>query len=132
MPDLTAVAAMVAETIEREANVRALFGEPVAVGGHTVIPVASVFVATGAGGGAGNPDAEDGGVGAGGGLLVRATPVGFIHEQGGTLAFTPIDVAESGWLGDLVGSVGRIVWAALQLAGIVSSTVAAPRRPAAR
>ncbi len=45
MPDLTAVAARLAETIEREANVRALFGEPVAVGDHTVIPVASVFVA---------------------------------------------------------------------------------------
>lgn len=117
--ELRAFATQVAEAIERGANVRALFGEPVVLGGRTLIPVARVFVATGAGAGAGDPTST-GSSGAGGGLVIHATPAGFIQEDEGMLTFTRIDVPEPGWLAELAGTVGQVVSAALRLAAAVA------------
>ncbi|MGZ6142487.1 MAG: spore germination protein GerW family protein [Myxococcales bacterium] len=89
----------VAETIQKEANVRAVFAEPMKLDTHIVVPVASVVVSIGGGGGGGSrkPGAElqrffGGG---GGGVNVTATPVGFIHEKDGQVVFTYIEAAKA-------------------------------------
>ena len=95
----------IARAFESEANVRAVFGEPVKLDGHTIIPVATIFVSFGGGVGvgAGIGRAVEGAValasrilpralagGAGGGLNVSVRPVGFIHDGKDGVAFTPI------------------------------------------
>ena len=85
----------VAETIQKEANARAVFGEPAKLDTHVVIPVASVVISLSGGGGGGSrkPGAEIARLfgGGGGGLQVIATPVGFIHEKNGEVVFTRIE-----------------------------------------
>ena len=86
----------VAETIQKEANARAVFAEAMKLETHVVIPVAAVHISLG-GGGTGSsrkPTSELArffGAG-GGGLDVRANPVGFIHEKDGAVVFTPIEI----------------------------------------
>ena len=85
----------VAETIQKEANARAVFGEPAKLDTKVVIPVASVVIQISGGGGGGTrkPGAEIARLfgGGGGGLNVTAAPVGFIHEKDGAVVFTRID-----------------------------------------
>ncbi len=84
----------VAETIQREANARAVFGEPAKLDTHVVIPVASVVISISGGGGGGlrKPGVDIARLfGGGGGLNVTASPVGFIHEKDGVVAFTRIE-----------------------------------------
>ena len=73
------------------ANVKAVYGEPVAAQGKTVIPVAKVIYAYGGGsgtGGVGNSGARvEGGGGAGG---ARAIPVGVIEVSDQRTCFVPI------------------------------------------
>ncbi len=63
------------ESILSQANVKAIYGEPVAVHGKTVIPVAKIIYGYGAGAGTGGVGASsargEGGGGGGGGLGVR-------------------------------------------------------------
>lgn len=66
----------VAKALFDEADVRAVFGDPLKLDGHTVIPVSMVRIRL-AGGGGGSAE-------------VAATPVGFVCEEGGEAVFKPI------------------------------------------
>ena len=99
----------IARTIESRAALKAVFGEPVKLAGHTVMPVATVFVSFGGGLGVGGRlgiAVERGaglasrflprlfGGGAGGGLNVSVRPVGFIEDGAEGLRFTAIAVPQ--------------------------------------
>jgi len=83
----------VAETIQQEANARAVFGDPAKLETRIVIPVAAVRVSVGGKGGGGTPGGEVARFfgGGSGGFTVSATPVGFIHEKDGAVTFTRIE-----------------------------------------
>ena len=87
----------VTETIQKEGNAKAVFGEPTKLDTHVVIPVASIVISVGGGGGGASrkPVAEIARFfgGGGGGVDVVASPVGFIHERDGAVVFTRIDRA---------------------------------------
>ena len=94
------VVAELAQTIQKEASVRAVFGEPIKLDQHTIVPVALVTMGFGAGGGGGRARptkeleaAQRVAFGGGGGLDVKAIPMGFIHEDNGGVRFTPIDAS---------------------------------------
>jgi uncharacterized spore protein YtfJ len=101
----------IAETIQSQANVKAVFGEPVKLDNHVVIPVAKISVAFGLGGGSegqgaerreeGNKAGEERGFGGAGGMKLQALPAGFIHEKDGEVVFSTIDVPQEGLLSDL-------------------------------
>ncbi len=103
----------IAETLEREGNARAVFGEPMKLESKTVIPVAVI----GFGGGGGLGAAPDSSKlvkaifsgGGGGGFNIR--PVGFIHERGGEVVFTPIhiDVRGKPFLNEASTGLGRAI-----------------------
>jgi uncharacterized spore protein YtfJ len=79
------------ESILSQANVKAIYGEPVAAHGKTVIPVAKIMYGCGAGagtGGVGTTSARGEGGGGGGG--VRAIPVGVIEVSDQQTRFVPI------------------------------------------
>lgn len=79
------------ESILTQANVKAVYGEPIAAQGKTVIPVAKITYAYGAGagtGGVGNTSARGEGGGGGGGA--RAIPVGVIEIADQQTRFVPI------------------------------------------
>jgi len=79
------------ESILSQANVKAIYGEPIAAHGKTVIPVAKIMYAYGAGaatGGVGTSSAQGEGGGGGGG--VRAIPVGVIEVSDQQTRFVPI------------------------------------------
>ncbi len=86
----------VAETIQKEANARAVFGEATKLDTHVLIPVASVTVNVSGGGGTRRPATEIARLlgGGGGALHVVSTPVGFIHEKDGQVVFTRIEKGE--------------------------------------
>lgn len=104
--DIEKIVGDVAETIQKEANVRAIFGEPTQIDERKVVPVGRVTVSIsgGAGTGAGESKGEErgNGVGGGGGAVnVTVTPVGFIAEGPEGVVFTPIDHTPDGVLGRL-------------------------------
>jgi len=77
------------------ADVRTIFGEPVAHGDRTVIPVARVTANYGFGAGGGEGQREDvqnrgSGGGGGGGGRVKAHPIGFIEMSNDAARFVPI------------------------------------------
>ena len=79
------------DSILTQANVKAIYGEPVSAQGKTVIPVAKVMYAYGAGagtGGVGESSAK--GEGGGGGGAVRAIPVGIVEISDQQTRFVPI------------------------------------------
>jgi uncharacterized spore protein YtfJ len=85
----------IAQTVGRQAQVSAVFGEPVEREGLTVIPVARARFGFGGGGGSGSHEGDEGsGGGGGGGGLV--TPVGYIEVRDGSAEFkrifTPMDL----------------------------------------
>ena len=63
--------------LAEEADVRAVFGDPLKLGKHVVIPVATVHIAL---------SAEKGGR-----ADLSATPVGFLCEEGDRVVFKAID-----------------------------------------
>src|ERR1700733_7166460 len=78
------------ESILSQANVKAIYGEPIAAQGKTVIPVAKIMYGYGAGagtGGVGDTSARGEGGGGGG---VRAIPVGVIEISDQQTRFVPI------------------------------------------
>jgi uncharacterized spore protein YtfJ len=85
-----------ADRIERTANVRAVFGEPVGSGQDMLIPVARVSVRGGGGGGsdesAGSdePGRKGRGRGMGFGLNVVTVPVGYIKQTDDGAVFVPV------------------------------------------
>ncbi|HEX7672025.1 MAG TPA: spore germination protein GerW family protein [Polyangiaceae bacterium] len=104
---IVSVANEIAAAVEREGNVRAVFGAPTKLDTRVVIPVASVAMGGGVGGvsalGAAvrkvlgwisspNVDVEPSRTilgGGGGGIDVR--PVGFLSEEDGRVVFTRIE-----------------------------------------
>lgn len=79
------------ESILSQANVKAIYGEPVAAHGKTVIPVAKIMYGYGAGagtGGVGTSSARGEGGGGGGGAW--AIPVGVIEVSDQQTRFVPI------------------------------------------
>lgn len=84
----------IAELIERSLSIRHVYGEPVTQGETTVIPVAKVTYAFGAGGGTARPRRRSG---AGEAALpedTRAEAGG--SGGGGAVTMTPIGVVETG------------------------------------
>jgi uncharacterized spore protein YtfJ len=79
------------ESILSQANVKAIYGEPIAAHGKTVIPVARIMYGYGAGAGTGGVgDTSARGEGGGGGGAVRAIPVGVIEVSDQQTRFVPI------------------------------------------
>jgi uncharacterized spore protein YtfJ len=79
------------ESILGQANVKAIYGEPIVAQGRTVIPVARIMYGYGAGlgtGGVGDSSARGEGGGGGGGA--RAIPVGVIEVSDQQTRFVPI------------------------------------------
>jgi len=79
------------ESILSQANVKAIYGEPISAHGKTVIPVAKIMYGYGAGAGTGGVgDSSARGEGGGGGGGVRAIPVGVIEVSDQDTRFVPI------------------------------------------
>jgi uncharacterized spore protein YtfJ len=79
------------ESILSQANVKAIYGEPIAAHGKTVIPVAKIMYGYGAGAGTGGVgDTSARGEGGGGGGGVRAVAVGVIEVSDRQTRFVPI------------------------------------------
>jgi uncharacterized spore protein YtfJ len=79
------------ESILSQANVKAIYGEPISAHGKTVIPVAKIMYGYGAGAGTGGVgDSSARGEGGGGGGGVRAVPVGVIEISDRQTRFVPI------------------------------------------
>jgi uncharacterized spore protein YtfJ len=86
----------IGRTVGQQAQVSAVFGEPVERKGLTVIPVARARFGFGGGGGSGSRAADGSGAGGGGGGGGVVNPVGFIEVRDGSAEFrrivTPIDL----------------------------------------
>jgi len=98
------------ETILTQANVKAVYGEPIAAQGKTVVPVAKIVYGYGAGagtGGVGNSRAQGEGGGGGGGA--RAIPVGVIEISDQPTRFVPITDRKK-LTGAIVMGVGLGMW----------------------
>jgi len=79
------------ESILGQASVKAIYGEPIAAHGKTVIPVAKIIYGYGAGAGTGGVgESKARGEGGGGGGGVRAVPVGVIEMSDHQTRFVPI------------------------------------------
>ena len=109
------IAHQVAETIQKEANVRAVFGEPQKLDNKTLIPVAKVAVSGGAGGGGATTKGKDDKrkflpLGGGGGLSIEVTPLGFICERGDDIVFNSLEPDSEG----VLDRVEHLVQSALQ------------------
>ncbi len=79
------------ESILSQANVKAIYGEPIAAHGKTVIPVAKIMYGYGAGAGTGGVGASSArGDGGGGGGVVRVIPVGVLEVSDQQTRFVPI------------------------------------------
>lgn len=100
----------ITQLVEERATVRTVFGDPIKLDKHTIVPVAKVLLAGGGGGGgregekgegeeplaaasATNEAAQPRAVerGGGGGGTFSVTPLGFIHERNGEVVFTAIE-----------------------------------------
>ena len=79
------------DSILGQASVKAIYGDPIAAHGKTVIPVAKIVYGYGAGAGTGGVgDSSARGEGGGGGGGVRATPVGVVEVSDQQTRFVPI------------------------------------------
>src|SRR4029077_17531948 len=79
------------ESILGQANVKAIYGEPISAHDKTIIPVAKIMFGYGAGAGSGGMgESSTKGEGGGGGGGVRAIPLGVIEVSAGQTRFVPI------------------------------------------
>src|ERR1700731_861301 len=101
------------ESILSQASVKAIYGEPIAAQGKTVIPVAKIMYGYGAGagtGGGGEASARgEGGGGGGGGGGVRAIPVGVIEISDQQTRFVPITDHKK-LTGAILAGIGLGMW----------------------
>ncbi len=67
------------ERLESSANVRNVYGEPIAAAGKTIIPVARIAYGFGGGTGKKGTEQEQGQEGGGGGGGMKAHPVGVVE-----------------------------------------------------
>ena len=79
------------ESVLGQANVKAIYGEPIAAHEKTIIPVAKIMYGYGAGAGTGDlGEKNTRGEGGGGGGGVRAIPVGVIEVSNQQTRFVPL------------------------------------------
>jgi len=98
------------EGILSQANVKALYGEPVVAHGRTVIPVAKIYYGFGAGAGTGGVgDSHARGEGGGGGGGARVIPVGAIEISEQQTRFIPIHDRRK-LAGALLMGIGLGMW----------------------
>src|SRR5947207_15790048 len=98
------------ESILSQANVKAIYGEPIAAHGKTVIPVAQIMYGYGAGAGTGGVgDTSARGEGGGGGGGVRAIPVGVIEISDQQTRFVPITDRKK-LTGAVLAGIGSGMW----------------------
>ncbi len=109
------------EQVQKNANVRVVFGEAIEKGTITIIPVAKVTL-RGGGGGGGNPPEKTPadettpkdkpkGFGMGLGLEIKTTPLGYIEIKDGQARFKEIEDST------------RVALAGIALAGFIFFTV---------
>ena len=98
------------ESILADANVKAIYGEPISAHEKTIIPVARIMYGYGAGAGTGGIGEKntrgEGGGGAGG---VRAIPVGVIEVSNQQTRFVPITDRKK-LTGAVLTGVGLGIW----------------------
>jgi uncharacterized spore protein YtfJ len=98
------------ESILSQANVKAVYGEPIAAQGKTVVPVAKIMYGYGAAAGTGGVgDSRARGEGGGGGGGARAIPVGVIEISDQQTRFVPITDRKKLTRAVLVG-IGLGLW----------------------
>jgi uncharacterized spore protein YtfJ len=98
------------ESILTQANVKAVYGEPIAAQGKTVVPVAKIIYGYGAGAGTGDVgDSRARGEGGGGGGGARATPVGVIEICEQQTRFIPITDRKK-LAGAVIAGIGLGLW----------------------
>jgi uncharacterized spore protein YtfJ len=98
------------ESVPSQANVKAIYGEPIVAQGKTVIPVAKIMYGYGAGAGTGGVGTSSArGEGGGGGGGARAIPVGVIEVSDQPSRFIPITDRRKLAAAVLVG-VGFGIW----------------------
>jgi uncharacterized spore protein YtfJ len=98
------------ESVLGQANVKAIYGEPILANEKTIIPVAKIMYGYGAGagtGGVGNTSTRGEGGGGGGG--VRAVPVGVIEVSNQQTRFVPISDRRK-LAGAVLGGIGLGIW----------------------
>jgi uncharacterized spore protein YtfJ len=79
------------ESILTQANVKAVYGDPIEAQGKTIVPVAKIVYGYGAGAGTGGVDISSArGEGGGGGGGARAVPVGIVEISSQPTRFVPI------------------------------------------
>jgi uncharacterized spore protein YtfJ len=79
------------ESIQGQATVKTVYGEPIEAQGKTIIPVAKIMFGFGAGAGTGGvKDSTAQGEGGGGGGGARAIPVGVVEVSAQNTRFVPI------------------------------------------
>jgi len=91
------------------ANVKAVYGEPIAAQGKTVIPVAKIIYGYGGGAGTGGVGNSGRGEGGGGGGGARAIPVGVVEVSDQQTRFVPITDRRK-LAGAVVMGIGLGMW----------------------
>ena len=98
------------ESVLGQANVKAIYGEPISAHEKTIIPVAKIMYGYGAGAGTGGiGEKNTRGEGGGGGGGVRAVPIGVIEVSKQQTRFVPISDKRK-LLGAVVAGVGLGLW----------------------
>lgn len=98
------------ESILSQANVKAIYGEPITAHGKTVVPVAKIIYGYGAGAGTGGVGTSSArGEGGGGGGVVRAIPVGVIEVSDQQTRFVPITDRKR-LAGAVLAGIGLGMW----------------------
>jgi uncharacterized spore protein YtfJ len=98
------------DSILTEANVKAVYGEPIVAQGKTVVPVAKIIYGYGAGAGtAGVRDSKAQGEGGGGGGGARAIPVGVVEICDQQTRFVPISDRKK-LTGAVMLGIGLGIW----------------------
>jgi uncharacterized spore protein YtfJ len=98
------------ESILSQANVKAIYGEPIVAQGKTVIPVARIMYGYGAGAGTGGVGTSSArGEGGGGGGGARAIPVGVIEVSDQPTRFVPITDRKR-LAGAVIAGIGFGMW----------------------
>jgi uncharacterized spore protein YtfJ len=98
------------ESILTQANVKAVYGEPISAQGKTVVPVAKIIYGYGAGAGTGGiGDSHARGEGGGGGGGARAIPVGVIEISDQPTRFVPISDRRK-LTGAVLAGIGLGLW----------------------
>jgi uncharacterized spore protein YtfJ len=97
------------DSILAQANVKAVYGEPIAAQGKTIVPVAKIAYGYGAGAGTGGVGDSSRGEGGGGAGLTRAIPVGVIEISDQPTRFVPITDRKT-LTGAMVLGIGVGMW----------------------